>query len=127
MHVGPRTGFLHDRCGAPDMIRAAVSENQVFELIGERRSAKIAPKMPPLYLVSQKRSLRGHGGEELLESYGAERRPVIKQVIETTDLMTEAMASKYPSHGPRHRNRDLIGVSIGSVAWLGKQRATHTR
>jgi 2-polyprenyl-6-methoxyphenol hydroxylase-like FAD-dependent oxidoreductase len=35
--------------------------------------------------------LRGHGGEELLESYSAERRPVIKQVIRTTDLLTKAM------------------------------------
>ena len=37
--------------------------------------------------------LRGHGGEELLESYRAERRPVIKQVIETTDLLTKAMGT----------------------------------
>ena len=37
--------------------------------------------------------LRGHGGEELLESYSAERRPVIKQVIETTDLLTKAMGT----------------------------------
>lgn len=38
-------------------------------------------------------ALRGHGGEELLDSYGAERLPVIKQVIETTDLLTRAMAT----------------------------------
>ena len=32
-------------------------------------------------------TLRGHGErQELLESYSAERRPVIKQVIETTDV-----------------------------------------
>jgi 2-polyprenyl-6-methoxyphenol hydroxylase-like FAD-dependent oxidoreductase len=37
--------------------------------------------------------LRGHGSEELLASYSAERRPVIKQVIETTDFMTKAMAT----------------------------------
>ncbi len=37
--------------------------------------------------------LRGHGGEELLASYSAERRPVIKQVIETTDFLTKAMGS----------------------------------
>jgi 2-polyprenyl-6-methoxyphenol hydroxylase-like FAD-dependent oxidoreductase len=37
--------------------------------------------------------LRGHGGEELLESYSAERRPVIKQVIETTDFLTKAMGT----------------------------------
>ena len=44
--------------------------------------------------------LRGHGGEELLESYRAERRPVIKQVIETTDLLTKAMGT--PSNLPRY-------------------------
>ncbi len=37
--------------------------------------------------------LRGRGSEELLESYSAERRPVIKHVIETTDLLTKAMGT----------------------------------
>ena len=37
--------------------------------------------------------LHGHGNEELLESYSAERRPVIKQVIETTDFLTRAMGT----------------------------------
>ena len=37
--------------------------------------------------------LRGHGGEALLDSYSAERRPVIKQVIETTDFLTRAMGT----------------------------------
>ena len=37
--------------------------------------------------------LRGHGGEELLESYSAERRPVIKNVVETADLLTKAMGT----------------------------------
>ena len=37
--------------------------------------------------------LHGHGSEELLKSYSAERRPVIKQVIETTDFLTTAMAT----------------------------------
>jgi 2-polyprenyl-6-methoxyphenol hydroxylase-like FAD-dependent oxidoreductase len=37
--------------------------------------------------------LHGHGNEELLESYTAERRPVIKHVIETTDLLTKAMGT----------------------------------
>ena len=38
-------------------------------------------------------ALHGHGNEELLQSYSAERRPVIKQVIETTDFMTKAMGT----------------------------------
>jgi 2-polyprenyl-6-methoxyphenol hydroxylase-like FAD-dependent oxidoreductase len=37
--------------------------------------------------------LHGHGNEELLQSYSAERRPVIKQVIETTDFLTKAMGT----------------------------------
>ncbi len=37
--------------------------------------------------------LHGHGNEELLQSYTAERRPVIKQVIETTHLMTKALGT----------------------------------
>lgn len=37
--------------------------------------------------------LRGHGNERLLESYGAERRPVIKHVIETTDILTKVMGT----------------------------------
>jgi 2-polyprenyl-6-methoxyphenol hydroxylase-like FAD-dependent oxidoreductase len=37
--------------------------------------------------------VRGHGNEELLESYSAERRPVIKNVIETTDFLTKVMGT----------------------------------
>src|SRR5258707_9137276 len=37
--------------------------------------------------------LHGHGNEELLQSYSAERRPVIKQVIETTAFLTKAMGT----------------------------------
>jgi 2-polyprenyl-6-methoxyphenol hydroxylase-like FAD-dependent oxidoreductase len=37
--------------------------------------------------------LHSRGNERLLESYSAERRPVIKQVIETTDFMTKAMGT----------------------------------
>ena len=36
---------------------------------------------------------RGHGNERLLESYTAERRPVIAQVIRTTHLLTKAMGT----------------------------------
>ena len=37
--------------------------------------------------------LHGHGNEELLRSYSTERRPVIKNVIETTDFLTRAMGT----------------------------------
>lgn len=37
--------------------------------------------------------LHGHGNDRLLESYSAERLPVIKHVIETTDLLTRAMGT----------------------------------
>jgi hypothetical protein len=37
--------------------------------------------------------LCGHGNEELLDSYGAERLPVIRQVIETTDRLTKVMGT----------------------------------
>jgi hypothetical protein len=37
--------------------------------------------------------LRGHGNEELLDSYSAERRPVIKNVIETTHFLTRALGT----------------------------------
>jgi hypothetical protein len=37
--------------------------------------------------------LRGAGNEELLESYSAERRPVIKHVIDTTDHLTKVMGT----------------------------------
>jgi len=38
-------------------------------------------------------ALHGHENEALLNSYTAERRPVIKQVIETTHLLTKAMGT----------------------------------
>lgn len=37
--------------------------------------------------------LRGHGDEALLDSYTAERVPVIKGVIDTTDFLTRAMGT----------------------------------
>lgn len=37
--------------------------------------------------------LRGHGNEELLNSYSTERVPVIRHVIEITDFLTRAMAT----------------------------------
>lgn len=38
-------------------------------------------------------AVRGHGNEALLDSYSAERRPVIKNVIETTHFLTKAMGT----------------------------------
>lgn len=38
-------------------------------------------------------AVRGFAGDHLLESYTAERRPVIKHVIDVTDFMTRAMAT----------------------------------
>ena len=37
--------------------------------------------------------LRGHGNAELLDSYSVERIPVIKNVIDTTDLLTKVMGT----------------------------------
>jgi 2-polyprenyl-6-methoxyphenol hydroxylase-like FAD-dependent oxidoreductase len=37
--------------------------------------------------------LHGHGNQELLDSYSAERLPVIKNVIETTDRLTKVMGT----------------------------------
>jgi len=38
-------------------------------------------------------ALRGHGNEQLLDSYSTERLPVIKHVIQITDFLTRAMAT----------------------------------
>ncbi|MGH9687246.1 MAG: FAD-dependent oxidoreductase [Candidatus Acidiferrales bacterium] len=38
-------------------------------------------------------AIRGCGGKNLLDSYTAERRPVIKHVIDVTDFMTRAMGT----------------------------------
>jgi 2-polyprenyl-6-methoxyphenol hydroxylase-like FAD-dependent oxidoreductase len=45
--------------------------------------------------LAWKLDLAAHGraSEELIESYSAERRPVIKHVIEVTDLLTKAMGT----------------------------------
>ena len=53
--------------------------------------------------------LRGAGNEELLESYTAERRPVIRHVIETTDYLTKAMGT--PKGGQALRNAIIPMVS----------------
>ncbi|MBV8052291.1 MAG: FAD-dependent monooxygenase [Acidobacteriaceae bacterium] len=37
--------------------------------------------------------LRGHGNQQLLDSYNEERLPIIKSVIETTDQMTKALGT----------------------------------
>ena len=38
-------------------------------------------------------ALRGRGNERLLDSYTAERRPIIREVIQMTDLLTRAMST----------------------------------
>ena len=38
-------------------------------------------------------AIRGHAGEDLLDSYNAERRPVIRNVIDMTHFMTKAMGT----------------------------------
>ena len=38
-------------------------------------------------------AVHSHANKELLESYSTERRPVIKQVIETTDFLTKALGT----------------------------------
>jgi len=44
VHVGPRTGFPRDRSGAADMIRVAVSENQVLDLVWPTaKPAEVSP------------------------------------------------------------------------------------
>jgi 2-polyprenyl-6-methoxyphenol hydroxylase-like FAD-dependent oxidoreductase len=39
--------------------------------------------------------LKGRGNEELLDSYSTERLPVIKDVIETTHMLTRVMGTPY--------------------------------
>ncbi|HXI76631.1 MAG TPA: FAD-dependent monooxygenase [Steroidobacteraceae bacterium] len=51
-------------------------------------------------------AVRGHATESLLDSYTAERRPVIKAVIKTTDLLTKAMGT--PSKAAQALRNTLI-------------------
>jgi hypothetical protein len=44
VHAGPRTGFPHDRSGAADMIRVAVSKNCVLELIWRTAASADRPE-----------------------------------------------------------------------------------
>jgi 2-polyprenyl-6-methoxyphenol hydroxylase-like FAD-dependent oxidoreductase len=56
--------------------------------------------------------LRGYGTERLLDSYGAERLPVIKDVIETTDLLTRVMGT------PNRLVQGLRGVVLPMISRL---------
>jgi hypothetical protein len=44
VHVGPRTGFPHDSGGTADVIRVAVSKNQVLELVWRTAKPPDRPK-----------------------------------------------------------------------------------
>ncbi|HEX4485861.1 MAG TPA: FAD-dependent monooxygenase [Terriglobales bacterium] len=57
--------------------------------------------------------LRGRGGEPLLDSYSAERIPVIKQVIDTTHMLTKAMGT--PSKLAQHL-RDAVIPMVSRLA-----------
>ena len=57
--------------------------------------------------------LHSHGNERLLDSYNAERLPVIKGVIETTDFLTKIMAT--PNKFPQAL-RDAVMPLISRVA-----------
>ena len=56
--------------------------------------------------------LRGHGNDELLDSYAAERLPVIKNVIDTTDQLTKVMGT------PNKFAQSLRNVMIPMVSRL---------
>lgn len=56
--------------------------------------------------------LRGHGNEVLLDSYGDERIPVVKGVLETTDFLTRAMGT------PNRLAEALRNVAIPIVSRL---------
>ena len=58
-------------------------------------------------------AVRGHGNEELLDSYTAERRPVIKSVIETTHRLTRVMGT--PSKSAQTL-RDAIIPAVSRLA-----------
>lgn len=57
--------------------------------------------------------LHGYGNEQLLDSYGAERLPAIRNVIETTDLLTKAMGT------PNKLAQALRDTVIPTVSRLG--------
>jgi hypothetical protein len=57
--------------------------------------------------------LRGRGSEQLLDSYSAERIPVIKQVIDTTHMLTKAMGT--PSKLAQHL-RDAVIPMVSRLA-----------
>lgn len=56
-------------------------------------------------------AVRGRGGERLLDSYAAERLPVIRSVIATTHLMTQAMAT--PSAAAQRLRDTVIPIVTG--------------
>lgn len=58
-------------------------------------------------------SLRGHGNRALLDSYSAERLPVIKNVIETTDHLTKVMGTP---HKLAQVLRDAIIPMVSHIA-----------
>ena len=60
--------------------------------------------------------LHGHGNEQLLESYSAERRPVIKHVIETTDFLTKVMGTPSKLAQTSARCRHTHGVASGAFS-----------
>jgi 2-polyprenyl-6-methoxyphenol hydroxylase-like FAD-dependent oxidoreductase len=55
--------------------------------------------------------LRGHAGDTLLDSYGAERLPVIEHVIEMTDTLTKVMGTS--SHVVQYLRDALIPLISG--------------
>jgi hypothetical protein len=58
-------------------------------------------------------NLRGHGGEQLLDSYSKERLPIITDVIETTDRLTKVMGT---SNGVAHFLRDSLIPAVSHIA-----------
>ncbi len=57
--------------------------------------------------------LHGRGNERLLESYSAERRPVIKNVIMTTDFLTKALGT---ANKVAQAFRDLLIPMVSRLA-----------
>jgi 4,5-epoxidase len=60
--------------------------------------------------------LNGHGNERLLDSYSAERLPIIKDVIEATDFLTKVMGTPNKFAQALRECRHTHGVASRAIS-----------
>jgi hypothetical protein len=114
VHVGPRTGFLHDGSSATDMIKVTVRENQVLEPVW--RKAKPANRVEDGYLFFRKTGVNQRQSLVVLDQVGVCHPH--RDDMHAIDHTLHAHCRNSSQRNLPHRTRSSSPQKLRLHAWL---------